>query len=511
VTLAPADARTPAPDLIELTPATQRVLDAIIDAGGRPLIVGGSVRDALIARANGQTVESKDIDIEVYGVDGHQQLIDALEPLGHVDERGVSFGVVSATVDGEEFDISLPRRESNAGSGHQGFDIDVDPDLDERTAFGRRDFTLNALGWDPTTGELVDHYGGRSDLEAGILRHTTDAFAEDPLRVLRAMQFAGRFGFTVAPETQELARSIADEYQHLSRERVWGEWKKLSLRGKDMTGALGVLRDTDWIRHYPALADTIGNAQDTHWHPEGDVFTHLGMAADQAAARATADDLPAESRTVLVLSALLHDVGKPTTTEVELIDGRETITSRGHSRAGVSVAQKFLTDIGASEAIANKVLPLIDEHMSHVSTDGEPSANAVRALIRRLDNGGTGPSIYDWARLVDADVSGRGHVKRSPSADWIRVAEFVGPEPRSSLLLGSHLAERGYTPGPGWNLVIAAAIEAQDQGEFDDEAGAVAWMIERDLAPVGNPPRPSNRNRSQTLRWLRAHRPDRLE
>lgn len=510
MTLNTSNSRTPAPDLIQLTPATEQVLDAIINSGGRPLIVGGSVRDALLARLNGETVDSKDIDIEVYGAAGHQQLIDALSPLGHVDERGVSFGVVSATVDGEDFDISLPRRESSTGSGHHGFDIDVDPVLDERTAFGRRDFTLNALGWDAATGELVDHYGGRQDLEDGVLRHTTEAFAEDPLRVLRAMQFVGRFGFTVAPETVELARSIADEYQHLSTERVWGEWKKLALRGSDITGALGVLRDTDWIRHYPALKDTIGNEQDGHWHPEGDVFTHLGLAADQASRRADQDGLDAEARTTLVLAALLHDVGKPATTKTETVRGEERITSQGHARTGVPVAQRFLSDIGASQAVADKVLPLIDEHMSHVAVEGTPSTSAVRALIRRLDNGGTGPTIYDWARLVDADISGRGgHVKASPSAAWIAVAEYVGPEPRKSLLLGSHLADRGYSPGPGWASVIAAAVEAQDAGEFDDEAGAVAWLKLHQLAPVGFPSRPSNKNRSATERWLAANRPQR--
>jgi tRNA nucleotidyltransferase (CCA-adding enzyme) len=495
VTLDTSNSRTPAPDLIQLTPATEQVLDAIIKSGGRPLIVGGSVRDALIAAQHGEQVDSKDIDIEVYGADGHQQLIDALAPLGHVDERGVTFGVVSAAVDGEDFDISLPRRESSTSAGHQGFTIDVDPNLDERTAFGRRDFTLNALGWDATTGELVDHYGGRQDLEDGILRHTTDAFAEDPLRVLRAMQFVGRFGFTVAPETVELARSIADQYQHLSTERVWGEWKKLALRGADMTGALGVLRDTDWIRHYPALRDTIGNKQDPQWHPEGDVFTHLGFAADQAAKRALDDGLDNTERTTLVLAALLHDVGKPETTDTHIVDGVARITSRGHARTGVPIARRFLSDIGASQTIINKVLPLIDEHMSHASTGaGAPSASAVRALIRRLDNGGTGPTIYEWARLVDADVGGRGSlVKESPSQQWIDIAEHVGPKPRKSLLTGQHIAARGYTPGPGWSAVIAAAVEAQDTGEFDDEAGAVAWMETRNLAPVGYPARPANK------------------
>ncbi|PPF19675.1 CCA tRNA nucleotidyltransferase [Rathayibacter rathayi] len=208
--------------LLTLTPATQRVIDALIAVGGRPLIVGGAIRDALLAVRDGGTVsEPKDVDVEVYGMADKASLIAALRTVGRVDERGVSFGVIAVTVSGESFDVSLPRRESSTGAGHRAFDAAVDAELDVTTAFGRRDFTVNAIGWDPATGSLVDPYDGRADIAAGVLRHTTDAFAEDPLRVLRAVQFAGRFGFTLAPETAALARSIAGEFHTIARERVW--------------------------------------------------------------------------------------------------------------------------------------------------------------------------------------------------------------------------------------------------------------------------------------------------
>ena len=501
VTLANNQARTPEPSLVELTPAAQSVVDAIADAGGRPLIVGGSVRDALLQARTGRALASKDIDIEAYGLESHQQLLEALSPLGHVDERGVVFGVVSAVVDGEEFDVSLPRRDSVNGEGHRGFDVAVDPGLDERTAFGRRDFTLNALGWDPLSGELIDHYGGRADLDAGILRHTTTAYSEDPLRVLRGAQFAGRFGFDMAEETQELSRSISDRYTELSRERVWGEWRKIARRGVDITRSVRVLEQTEWLRHFPALAATRGTEQDIHWHPEGDVLTHLGFAADSAATAADRDGLDGKKREVIVLAALLHDVGKPATTVRQVIDGQERITSAGHAESGVPIAKQFLTDIGVPQEVADKVLPLIDEHMSHISTNGKPSTAAVRRLIRRLDNGGSGPTIYDWARVVDADIGGRGAlVKESPSAAWIAVAERVGPVAQKSLLTGKHLAAAGYAPGPGWSEVIAAAVRAQDEGEFQDEAGAAAWFARRKLAPVGLPARPSARELARLSR-----------
>jgi hypothetical protein len=151
---------TAAPGLIQLTAATRRVVDAVVAAGGRPLIVGGSVRDALLARRNGTVIESKDIDIEVHGLTAHEQLINALTPLGHVDERGVSFGVVAATIDGEDFDLSLPRRNSKTGDGHTGFAVEVDPTMGLRDAAARRDVTINAMHWDPATEELIDCFDG---------------------------------------------------------------------------------------------------------------------------------------------------------------------------------------------------------------------------------------------------------------------------------------------------------------------------------------------------------------
>jgi len=171
--------RCPAPGLVPLSDAAARVLEQCRAAGGRPLIVGGSVRDALVARYRGSTLTSKDVDIEVYDAEP-AVLASELSAVGRVDEVGASFGVLKVLCGGEDFDVSLPRTDSKVGSGHRGFEVRVDHDLDEVTAFGRRDYTVNAMGWDPATAELVDPYGGSADLEQGVLRHTTDAFDEDP-------------------------------------------------------------------------------------------------------------------------------------------------------------------------------------------------------------------------------------------------------------------------------------------------------------------------------------------
>jgi tRNA nucleotidyltransferase (CCA-adding enzyme) len=467
-------ARSPAPDLIELTPAALSVIAAIRGAGGRPLIVGGSVRDALLAESSGIPIAFKDIDLEVYGVDSHDVLIDALRGLGRVDEQGASFGVVAAHVDGQDFDVSLPRRDSKTGDGHTGFTVQVDANIDEADAFARRDFTINAMGWDPETHELVDHFGGRDDLAAGILRHTSDAFSEDSLRVLRGAQFAARFGFEFAPETTALAQAMADRFPELSTERVWGEWRKIATRGLHVTAALRALEATNWLQHFPQLAATRGIQQDAIWHSEGDVFTHVGLAADEAAKAADCAGLSSADREIAVLGALVHDFGKVTHTQTSNT-GR--ITSHGHAEAGVEPAARFLTGIGAPAHLQAKVLPLVAEHMCHVSTETIPSATAVRRLIRRLNGTGDGPTIYDWARVVDADSAGRGaSAKASPSAAWLARATEVGPTAAKGILTGKHLIDAGWKPGPQFKAVLAAAVEAQDAGEIVDEVSAVKWF-----------------------------------
>jgi tRNA nucleotidyltransferase (CCA-adding enzyme) len=470
--------RRHAPRLLTLSDAARRVLSSIESIGGRPLIVGGSVRDALL----GAHVESKDIDIEVYGLTSKEELIAALSAIGFVDERGVAFGVVAANVDGEDFDISFPRRDSVEGTGHRGFIVDIDPELDERVAFGRRDFTINALGFDPQSDELVDPFDGEADLRAGVLRHTSDAFAEDPLRVLRAVQFAGRFGFALAPDTADLCRTLVPSFAELSTDRVWGEWRKLARRATFWPEALTALAQTGWDVHFPELSATQGVRQDPGWHSEGDVWTHLGLAARAAALAAERRKLAGDDREVAVFGALLHDLGKVTHTT---FDGKR-IRSAGHAEAGVAPAKAFLKRIGAPQWLLDRVLPLVSEHMSHVSTHGAPSPSAVRRLIRRLDRNGSGASIYDWARVVDADCAGRGRSsKRSPAGAWLAVAEKVGPTPGTSLLRGEDLIERGLQPGPNFQPIMQASISAQDNGEFDDVDGALRWLDEY-LQSVGS-------------------------
>ena len=188
----------------------EKIAKSVKDAGGRTFYVGGFVRDKLLG------IENKDVDIEVHGIEP-DTLYSILESIGEPLSFGKSFGVYA--LKGEDLDIAMPRRERATGRGHRDFEIEVDPFIGTYAAAKRRDFTINALMEDVLTCEIIDHFGGREDLSRGVIRHIDDAsFIEDPLRVLRAAQFAARFGFAVDPSTIELCRGI--DLSALSRERV---------------------------------------------------------------------------------------------------------------------------------------------------------------------------------------------------------------------------------------------------------------------------------------------------
>ena len=448
-------------------PDAERVLDAIRRTGGRPMLVGGYVRDAIM---NPGTA-SKDIDVEVYGAADPGALALALADAGKVTEAGKAFGVLKVRAGDTDMDISLPRRESKTGAGHRGFDVIPDGSLGFREASGRRDFTVNALMADPATGEVIDHWNGMADLRAGVLRHTTAAFAEDPLRVLRAVQFAARFGFRLAPETAILCGQLADSYAELPVERVWCEMEKIGTRGTRISVALETLEVSGWERHVPQIAALHAVPQDAGWHPEGDVWTHSGLAADQAARLADEAGLTGTDRFVVVMAALAHDFGKVTHTQ--WCDGR--IVSHGHAAAGVEPAQAFLRSIGCPEGITDRILPLVHEHMC---CTGRPTKPAVRRLARRL----VPATLAELALVCGADQAGRGDPDApNPAAAWLEMGRglSVQERPAKGLLTGDHLIAAGMVPGPAFRPLLADALAAQDAGEFEDEAGALRWLAER--------------------------------
>ncbi len=459
---------------LHLPPALRAVLDGAPELAAA-FLVGGCVRDAVLG------IAPEDFDVEVYGV-GYEDLALALSRFGRADLVGRSFGVARLSLPGiEPVDFAVPRRDSKVAEGHRGFEVTPDATLEPREAAARRDFTLNALAWDPRTREVVDHFGGLADLRARTLRHTSEAFGEDPLRVLRGMQLAARFDLAAAPETLALCRAIAPAHAELHPDRVREEWFKWAAQARVPSAGMRFLRDAGWLVHYPELAAMVGVEQDARWHPEGDVWTHTLLALDALVATDAWRGADEATRATWSFAVLLHDVGKPPVTRREVRNGRERVVSPGHESAGVPLAERFLDRIGAPRWTAERVLPLVTQHMAHLQS---PTARAVRRLARRL----APETIASLAVVIAADAAARPPLPPDPPEDLVRLLEVArglelsdaAPRP---LLQGRHLLERGWTPGPAVGRVLAEAFEAQLDGAFTDLDGALRWLAARPEEP----------------------------
>ncbi len=424
------------------------ICDDVRQAGGHAYLVGGCVRDTALG------IPTKNIDIEVYGV-SPDRLVDLLSARFNVDLVGQSFGVIK--VQHLPVDVSIPRRESKAGLGHRGFEILSDPDMTLEEAAARRDFTMNALALDPFSGEVVDYYGGLADIEGRVLRHTTERFAEDPLRVLRGMQFAARFDLVAAPETIELCRTI--EPEGLAPERIFEEWRKLILQGVVPSRGLSFLRESGWIRYFPELAALVGCEQDPEWHPEGDAWTHTLHAMDAFADERTGDEW---EDLVVGLAVLCHDLGKPETSEE--IDGR--IRSFGHEPVGGERTRTFLSRMTRQGDVIDQVVPLVEHHMKPRDLyEGRAGSAAIRRLAQRVGR------IDRLVRVARADQVGcpPRPYDDFPAGKWLieraRVLAVADSVPRP-IVQGRDLIEIGLAPGPHFGGILRACYDAQIEGEF---------------------------------------------
>lgn len=456
---------------MKLPPTLWAALTALRQAGGRPRLAGGCVRDWLLG------LEPKDFDVEVYGLD-YEAMGRALAPFGPTDLVGRSFGVLKLRLKGAEYDFSLPRRESKTGAGHRGFAIEPDPHLSEAEAAARRDFTLNAIAYDPLEQRVLDFHGGVEDLKHRVLRHTSLAFVEDPLRVLRAFQLAARFEFTLAPETAALCRSISGTFGELAIERVWGEWDKWATKAVKPSAGLLVLKQAGWLHHFPEVAALDGLPQEPEWHPEGDVFVHTCHCLDALVGLVAWTEGPTEVRRVLSLSVLAHDFGKATTTKQARKRGQVRWVSPEHEAAGGPLLESFLRRIGAPLGLLDQVRPLVVNHLLHHHGPMELRDTSVRRLARKI-----APATLDeLIAVMQADHLGRPPLISQQTVQRLELlrasaqrlaVEHAAPKP---IVLGRHLIALGLSPGPSFTPALEAAFESQLDGAFQDEAGGIAWM-----------------------------------
>ena len=457
----------PEADLSGLPPHALQIARAVRDAGGRALVVGGWVRD----RLRGEP--SKDVDIEVFGLPP-ERVRSLLEAMGRVETVGESFQVFKTG----GIDVSLPRRESKSGRGHKGFAVTGDPSMSLEDAARRRDFTINAISWDPLTGEYVDPFGGRGDLDRRVLKVVDPAtFADDSLRVLRAIQFAARFELELTDDTKEICRRIP--LDDLPAERIWGEIEKLLFALRPSIGFALALELGVVPKLFPELQALVGCPQEPEWHPEGDVWVHTLQVIDQA--RTRIDDLERPQQIAVMLGAVCHDFGKPATTA--FVDGR--IRSIDHEEQGVAPAAAFLDRLNVNSVdgydVRRHVLGITAQHLKPgmwFKVRDEVGDGAFRRLAQKVD-------LELLARLAKSDCLGRAPgVFNCDAMDWfLDRARQLGVEhrPPGPILLGRHLLGLGMKPGPRVGEILKAVYEQQLDGtvtNLDEAIAAATPLIE---------------------------------
>lgn len=447
--------------------------------GGKALLVGGSVRDSLMNRI------SKDFDLEVYGLDP-KRIEGIAEQIGKVSDVGKAFGILKITFEnGLDIDISLPRTDSKIDVGHKGFDVKADPNMNLRDAARRRDFTINSIAANPLTGELYDSFNGIEDIKNRILRVTdSERFKDDPLRVLRAVQFVGRFGLEVEKGSMTAIQETVPQLQELSKERIGEEWKKLLLRsekpslGLSAGMMLGIFKEI-----HPEFSSLEETQQESKWHPEGNVWTHTLMVIDEAAKIVQRKNLESKKSLVVLLGSLCHDLGKPMTTR----ERKGHITSYGHEMTGEKPTKDFLTTIGIDNLTRDKVIKLVGNHLvptmfyAKEIVRGEAiSDGAIRRLSKKIHPA----TIQELVYLSEADHLGRGNSDpetkeqlllpddRFPAGAWLlkraRKLEVESSRP-ADLTRGRDWVNLGYKPGIVIGELISLSNDLRDEKDFSRE------------------------------------------
>lgn len=445
----------------------RQIGEAVRDAGGRPVLVGGWVRDYLLGQPHG-----KDFDLEVFGLDP-LKLKKLLTRFGPVHEVGRHFGVLKLITREADYDVSVPRRETKTGKGHKGFRVEPDPGMSFAEAARRRDFTINAMGYAFLEDDFLDPCGGEAHLRERMLRHVGPAFGEDPLRVMRAMQFAGRFALTIAPETLAICRE--QDLRELPRERMWEEFRKLLLRspapsrGLEYAEALGILKA------FPELAKLAAAQKD------GPAPWAATMATVDHAARLREGE--GRDELALMLAALCLEFGRPAPPAP---DGAAAAKARAPVERPV---RKFLARLTNEAALVKAVVTLVREAPQPGllfagqtgRVDGGVRRLALRVSIPLLERLARARHYALNYALNDAPHPADAEREEYPAGAWLlERAEALGVlgGPPQPLLKGRHLQGEGFPSGPAMGILLKQAFELQLDGELASPEEALNWARE---------------------------------
>lgn len=454
--------------MMTLPPILEEISCELNKQNTQAIVVGGSVRDHFLE------LPIKDYDIEVYGFKELTQLEALLAQYGSVNLVGKSFGVLKFSYEGEEYDFSFPRIEKKVALGHKGFEVSCDGALTFKEAALRRDFTINAMGYDIEKKAFIDPYAGQIDIQNKTLKHINDeTFVEDPLRVYRAIQFAARFAYALDEETFDLCKQMVLEglLEELPKERVYEEFKKLLLKSQKPSIGFELMRELGILeKYFPELHALVGVPQSPKWHPEGDVWIHTMMALDQMVTLKTGDS---KYDLKMLFAILCHDLGKATHTQVS----EEKISAIGHESAGIAPTEKFMYRLTDEHGFIQALFPLVEHHLA-------PSiyfrSKAKDKTIRRLS---TKVNIEDLVRVARADFLGRTTEKSLKgiyeAGDWLLAkakALNVNEKAPDALLQGRDLIALGLKPSKEFKILLDKAYKAQLDGEIITKVNAVDFI-----------------------------------
>ncbi|MBN1151550.1 CCA tRNA nucleotidyltransferase [candidate division WOR-3 bacterium] len=452
-----------------------KIAQEIKKSGGRIFEVGGTVRDEILGRER----KNVEIDAEVYGL-MPETLEGILRKYGKVDLTGKSFAVYRLA----DLEVSLPRKDRSVGKSHREFDVEIFPGMDYAEACRRRDFTVNSILKDPLNGEIIDPLGGVKDIKTGILRACDwKHFAEDPLRPYRAMRFTATLGFPIDSTTMDLCRKT--DISELPPERIFGEIKKMFLEADYAGRGLLAAHSLFLLAREPEILRMVDCSQDPLWHPEGNVFVHTVLSLNIASLlRERIED--EESKLVLMLSVLLHDIGK-TVTSKKAQEGKKTgrIISPGHQPQGAKMAKAVLNRWRASKIVSERVSSLVVSH--HRIYDlwrsrGEVTKGAMRRLMSQTE-------LPVLKLLFLADKFGRGQALGfSEEISWLEktLEEMkIEEDQLKPLVMGRHLLGIGVESGPDMGKLLSKVYEAQLDGVFESVEGGIHYA-KKILADKGN-------------------------
>ena len=441
------------------------IVETLRQRGFRAYLVGGCVRDLLLGR------EPKDYDV---ATDATPEQVMGIFPETY--GVGVQFGVVlvpapdsdaERAVSGEgtsrSHAVEVATFRSDMGYSDGRHPDEVRFSRDPREDVARRDFTINGMLLDPlsgeTPGEVLDFVGGRKDLEAGTIRAIGDPerrFAEDKLRMLRAVRFAARFEYLIEPATFAAMRKLADQIQVVSRERVRDELTRMLTEGHGRRAFL-LLDESGLLQQVlPEISDMKGVAQPPEFHPEGDVFVHTLLLLE---------NLPQPCPLTLAWGALLHDVGKPATFRV----APDRIRFDNHVEVGVKMAEEICRRLRFSNDEAEQILALVDNHMrfGHVSRMKE---STLKKFLRL-------PKFDEHLALHRAD-SLASHRNLS-TYEFIQQKRAEIPEEKmrpTPLVTGDDLIAAGHPPGPRFREILTAVEDAQLEGRLLSREAALEFV-----------------------------------